>query len=62
MDIGLDLPIDDPPEAFARVVRAVERGGFQALWLVDYLRSGDRPGAVRSLARALALPAGSGEP
>jgi hypothetical protein len=32
MDIGLDLPIDDPSEAFARVVRAVERGAFQARW------------------------------
>ena len=35
MRIGLDLAVNDPPERFGRVVRAVERGGFQALWLVD---------------------------
>jgi 5,10-methylenetetrahydromethanopterin reductase len=35
MRIGLDLAVNDPPARFSRVVRAVERGGFEALWLVD---------------------------
>jgi hypothetical protein len=28
MRIGLDLPINDAPDRFARIVRAVERGGY----------------------------------